>query len=273
MLYFVSGFSQDDNGISIPSLKIADTLSADSLKNDSSTVNKVNIDTLSSPDALEFPVKYIAKDSIRIDMKSKKVYLFGKSEVYYENIELKAENIDIDMDSNIVTARGKQDSTGKHFGEPVFSENGSEVNSHEMKYNFNTKKGLIVDAVTHEGENYIHGEKIYKTPDDILYIKHGKYTTCNLRHPHYWFSTKRLKIIPEDKIITGPANLVIEGAPTPIGIPFGFFPNSGGAVHMSDTQSLNSTGVIWCLESDTGKAKHCLKNTPTQIRAVRGLKL
>ncbi|MDG1477471.1 MAG: putative LPS assembly protein LptD, partial [Vicingaceae bacterium] len=114
----------------------------------------------------------------------------------------------------------------KYFGEPVFSENGSEVNSHEMKYNFNTKKGLIIDAVTHEGENYIHGEKIYKTPDDILYIKHGKYTTCNLRHPHYWFSANKLKIIPEDKIITGPANLVIEGVPTPLGIPFGFFPNS-----------------------------------------------
>lgn len=226
MLCFLLGFSQDDSGLSIPPLKIADTLSVDSVKNDSTTVNNLSVDTLSSPDALEFPVRYLAKDSIRIDMKSKKVYLFGEAEVYYEDIELKAENIEIDMDSNVVTARGKQDSTGKYFGEPVFSENGSEVNSHEMKYNFNTKKGLIVDAVTHEGENYIHGEKIYKTPDDILYIKHGKYTTCNLKHPHYWFSANKLKIIPEDKIVTGPANLVIEGIPTPLGIPFGFFPNS-----------------------------------------------
>ena len=226
MLCSILSFAQNDNGPTIPPLEFTDTLTIDTLKTDSSTVNKVSIDTLNSPDALEFPVRYLATDSIRIDMKSKKVYLFGKSEVYYEDIELKAEMIEIDMDSNIVTARGKQDSTGKYFGEPVFSENGSEVNSHEMKYNFNTKKGLIIDAVTHEGENYIHGEKIYKTPDDILYIKHGKYTTCNLRHPHYWFSSNKLKIIPEDKIITGPANLVIEGVPTPLGIPFGFFPNS-----------------------------------------------
>lgn len=226
LLYTVFSFAQNDNGPTIPSLKIEDTLNINSLIKDTSILKKVAIDTLTSPDALEFPVKYAAKDSIRIDMESKLVYLFGESEVYYENIELKAENIEINMDSNIVTARGKQDSTGKYYGEPIFSENGSVVNSHEIKYNFNTKKGLITDAVTHEGENYIHGEKIYKTPDDILYIKHGKYTTCNLKHPHYWFNASKLKIIPEDKIITGPANLVIEGVPTPLGIPFGFFPNS-----------------------------------------------
>jgi len=193
---------------------------------DSTIIDSTAVDTLSSPDALKSTVTYKAVDSIRIDMNSKLVYLFGKSEVYYENVELKSEEIEIDMDSSIVEARGKQDSLGEYFGEPVFSENGSIVNSHEMKYNFDTKKGLITEAITHEGENYIHGEKIYKTPDDILFIKNGKYTTCNLDHPHYFFSARKLKIIPEDKIVTGPANLVIEDVPTPIAIPFGFFPNS-----------------------------------------------
>ncbi|PCJ25277.1 MAG: hypothetical protein COA97_08110 [Flavobacteriales bacterium] len=191
-----------------------------------STDTVLTIDTLISPDALKSKITYKAMDSIRIDMKSQLVYLFGKSEVYYEAIELTAEEIEIDMDSSIVTARGKKDSLGKYFGEPIFTEKSSVVNSHEMKYNFETKKGLILDAITHEGENYIHGEKIYKTPDDILYIKNGKYTTCNLDNPHYHFAARKLKIIPNDKIITGPANLVIEGVPTPIGIPFGFFPNS-----------------------------------------------
>jgi lipopolysaccharide assembly outer membrane protein LptD (OstA) len=220
-----------DLELSIPPFPESDTLKFDSLPSDSTNIDSLTndtlaVDTIYSPDALESKIIYIAKDSIRIDMKSKMVYLFGQAEVYYEDIELTAEEIEIDMDSNIVTARGKQDSTGKFYGEPVFTEKGSVVNSHEMKYNFETKKGLIIDAVTHEGENYIHGDKIYKTPDDILYIRHGKYTTCNLRHPHYWFSAGKLKIIPNDKIITGPANLVIEGAPTPIAIPFGFFPNS-----------------------------------------------
>lgn len=195
-------------------------------KTDSTKVDSVRMEDLTSGDALKSKVTYIAKDSIRIDIKNKLVYLFGSSEVYYENIELKAEDIEINMDSNIILAKGKQDSLGKYVGEPIFKEGGQEVKSHEMKYNFKTKKGVIYNAMTHEGENYIHGDKIYKTPDDILYIKNGKYTTCNLNHPHYFFSTNKLKIIPDDKIVTGPANLVIEDVPTPIAIPFGFFPNS-----------------------------------------------
>jgi len=154
------------------------------------------------------------------------VYLFGKVEVYYEDIELKAEEIEINLDSNLVMARGKQDSTGKFYGEPVMKEAGKEFQAHDIKYNFNTKKGIITEVMTHEGESYIHGKKVYKTPDNVMYIRNGKYTTCNLKHPHYYFSSAKLKIIPKDKIVTGPANLVIEDVPTPIGIPFGFFPNT-----------------------------------------------
>ena len=199
---------------------------ADTTIIDTSIVDTVIVDTLTSPDALKSTVTYKALDSIRIDMKSKLVYLFGQSEVYYEDSELKAEVIEIDMDSNVVTANGKQDSLGKYYGEPKMKESGKEFDAHEIKYNMKTKKGLVVDAVTHEGENYIHGHKVYIQPDKTSYIKNGKYTTCNLKHPHYYFSANKLKIIPEDKIITGPANLVIEDVPTPIAIPFGFFPNS-----------------------------------------------
>ena len=159
-------------------------------------------------------------------MKNKMVYLYGNVEVYYDDIELKAEEVEINIDSNIVIARGKQDSLGKFYGEPVMKEAGKVFNAHEIKYNFKTKKGIITEVMTHEGESYIHGKKVYKTPDNVMYIRHGKYTTCNEKHPHYYFSASKLKIIPKDKIVTGPANLVIEDVPTPIGIPFGFFPNT-----------------------------------------------
>lgn len=198
-----------------------------SLTTDSSTQELTLVETLEvSPDAIESKVTYQAKDSIRMDLKKKKVYLYGNAEAYYEDITITAEIIVIDIDSNSVSARGVQDTLGKFYGEPVFTQAASKMKAHEIKYNFKTEKGLITEAMTHEGENYIHGEKIYKSADDILYIKHGKYTTCNAVHPHYYFNASKLKIIPDDKIITGPANLVIEGIPTPIGIPFGFFPNS-----------------------------------------------
>lgn len=191
------------------------------------TVSIVQLsDTMISKDALSSKLQYKATDSIRYDMKNRFVYLFGKVEVYYEDIELKAEEIEINLDSNLVMARGKQDSTGKFYGEPVMKEAGKEFQAHDIKYNFNTKKGIITEVMTHEGESYIHGKKVYKTPDNVMYIKNGKYTTCNAPHPHYYFSSSKLKIIPKDKIVTGPANLVIEDVPTPIGIPFGFFPNT-----------------------------------------------
>jgi lipopolysaccharide assembly outer membrane protein LptD (OstA) len=205
----------------LPSLGVAQT---DSLKTDSVVV--LSIDSFISKDALESKVKYKATDSIRFDMKTQQVFLFGESEIYYEDIELKAEEIESNLDSNVVTARGKQDSTGKYFGEPIFKQATKEFNAHQIKYNFNTKKGLITDVKTQEGGGYIHGNKIYKNPDNVLYIKNGKYTTCNLAEPHYHFGATKLKVIPNDKIITGPADLFIENAPTPFAIPFGFFPNS-----------------------------------------------
>lgn len=204
----------------------------ENLINDSKSIDSIitletPIETIAfSPDAIKSKVTYHATDSIRMDIKKQKVYLYGNAEAYYEDIVIKAEVIEIDMDSNTVAAKGIQDTLGKYHGTPVFTQAGSEMKAHEIKYNFKTEKGLITEAVTHEGENYIHGDKIYKSADNILYIKHGKYTTCNAEKPHYYFNASKLKIIPDDKIITGPANLVIEGIPTPIGIPFGFFPNS-----------------------------------------------
>ncbi len=204
-----------------PNLLIAqqDTLQTDS-------VIVLSIDSFISKDAMKSKVEYKAKDSIRFDMKSQQIFLFGESEVHYEDLELKAEEIESDLDSNIVTARGKQDSTQKYFGEPYFKQGEKEFYAHQIKYNFNSKKGLISDVKTQEGEGYIHGQKIYKNPDNILYIRNGKYTTCNLAEPHYHFGATKLKIIPNDKIITGPADLFIEKSPTPFAIPFGFFPNT-----------------------------------------------
>ena len=204
-----------------PNLLIAQQ---DTIKSDSVMV--LSIDSFISKDAMKAKVEYKARDSIRFDMKSQQIFLFGESEVHYEDLELKAEEIESDLDSNIVTARGKQDSTQKYFGEPYFKQGEKEFYAHEIKYNFNTKKGLISDVKTQEGEGYIHGQKIYKNPDNILYIRNGKYTTCNLAEPHYHFGATKLKIIPNDKIITGPADLFIESAPTPFAIPFGFFPNT-----------------------------------------------
>ena len=90
------------------------------------------------------------------------------------------------------------------------------------------KKVRSLTSITQEGEGYIHGEVVKKDPENNFFIKKGQYTTCDLDTPHFAITSNRLKVINNNKIVTGPAYLTIEGVPTPLIIPFGFFPNKKG---------------------------------------------
>jgi hypothetical protein len=177
---------------------------------------------------LDSPVIYSAKDSMRINVKEKKLYLYGDAEVNYKEINLKSAYIELDFGKNTLFAEGIKDSLGRESGRPEFKEGVQVIKSKTILYNFETKKGLITDVITQEADGYIHGDTVKKMEDDIMFIKHGKYTTCEDDHPHFYFNISKLKVIPDDKIISGPANLVVEDVPTPLAIPFGFFPNKKG---------------------------------------------
>lgn len=174
---------------------------------------------------LKSKVHYTADDSIRFAVQEKKVYLFGNADITYEQINLKAAYIIIDWNTNTVFATGAADSTGKIQGEPVFTENGQSFRTKEITYNFETKKGKIKEVITTEGEGHIHGEVVKKTDDDNYFISKGGYTTCDQDHPHFLIASNKLKVIPNDKVVTGPAYLTIEDVPMPLVLPFGYFPN------------------------------------------------
>jgi hypothetical protein len=177
---------------------------------------------------LDAPVEYTARDSMRFDVQAKKIYLYGEAQVDYETIKLTGGYIEIDLNIKTIFAKGVIDSLGKEIEKPVFEDKGQSFTTKEMSFNFDTKKGLIKDVITKEGEGYIHGESVKKMENDVMYIKSGKYTTCDNPEPHFHIHATRLKIIPNDKIITGPAVLKIENLPTPLALPFGFFPNKVG---------------------------------------------
>lgn len=192
----------------------ADTIAADSLKK--------------SSDAIKSPVKYHAADSISFDLKSRKVYLYKDSEIDYEKINLKAANIEIDFPTDMINAYGREDSTGKLVDKPIFTEGGKEYKSNIMQYNYKTKKGYIKKVKTREGEGYLHGKTIKKMPDNTINVRDGSYTTCSLDDPHFELRYTKAKVIPKDKIVSGPAYMVIEDVPIPLFLPFGFFPNKQG---------------------------------------------
>ncbi len=182
--------------------------------------------TTSGNSSLRTKVIYSATDSIIMDNREQKAYLFGDAVVEYEDIKLKAAVIEINFEKSLAVAKGVPDSTGKLVGTPVFYEKTHEYKAKEMVYNFETKKGIIREARTQEGQGYIHGYKVKLASDNVFYIKNGKYTTCNLDHPHFYIKAGKLKIINNDKIVTGPAYMAIEDVPTPLAVPFGFFPNN-----------------------------------------------
>lgn len=177
---------------------------------------------------LSSKVEYKAKDSIRFDVRNKKVYLYNEAEIHYEEITLTAHYIEIDWNTNILHAESGLDSAGKPVGKPRYKEKDQFFDAEKMDYNFETKKGRIVKVITAEGEGHIHGEVVKKMDENYFYIKEGGYTTCVDEHPHFLIKSNKLKVIPNDKVVTGPAYLTFEEVPTPLVLPFGFFPNKRG---------------------------------------------
>jgi len=187
------------------------------------------VDSLSAggkEETLEARVDYKANDSTLFDLVNKKVFLYGNAVINYKDINLQAAYIEINFEKNEVYATGMPDSTGKPIGVPVFKQGDQTFKSQVMRYNFRSKKGFISKVITEDGSGYLHGETVKKMGDDVINISKGSYTTCNLEeHPHFEFRYGKSEVIPKKRIVTGPAYLVIEDVPTPLMLPFGWFPN------------------------------------------------
>ena len=178
--------------------------------------------------AISSKVVYSATDSIRLDLENQKVFLFRDADISYEKIKQKAGYIEIDFKTNILTAKPLVDTANVEIGLPEFSEGSQSFISKEMRYNFETKKGFIKNVITQEGQGYLHGEVVKKMDNDVSNMKGGGYTTCNLDHPHFSLKFTKAKVIPNNKIVTGPAYMTIEDVPLPFILPFGLFPNKRG---------------------------------------------
>ena len=175
---------------------------------------------------LDYEVRFSAKDSVV--MYGKKITrMFGESDIKYDRINLTASDLTMDMDKHEVVAVGVPDSTGELQGKPVFQDESGKYESKTMTYNFKSKKGIITDIVTEQGEGYLTGGVTKKMENDEYYIQDGKYTTCdNHDHPHFYFQLTKAKVRPKKDVVTGPAYMVLEDLPLPIAVPFGFFPFS-----------------------------------------------
>lgn len=194
----------------------ADTLAADSLASD--TAKKV---------VIEAPIDYIAKDSIVVSFDGQEVYLYNDAKINYQDIELTAYYMVLNLETKEIYAEGRIDSTGTLIGKPVFQEGDDRFESKTLRYNFQTQKGIITDVITEQGDGFVHSSRTKKISKDEFVLQKGKYTTCDAEHPHFYLHLSKAKVISKKKIITGPAYMVLEDFPLyfPV-LPFGYFPNS-----------------------------------------------
>lgn len=192
------------------------------------SISKAPTDTLSkkkkTSTPLDAPVKYSAKDSavFTVDGSAK---LYGDGNVKYQNIELGAGIIAMNLDSTTVHAYGVVDSLGVLQGKPVFKEGETAYDTKMISYNFRTKKAAIRDILTQQGEGYFTGSLAKKDSHDNLCIQNARYTTCDHHDcPHFYMQLTRAKFKANKNVVTGPAFLVISDIPTPLFVPFFFFP-------------------------------------------------
>lgn len=179
--------------------------------------------------ALDAEVKYQAEDSIVFNLREKGAKLYGSATVDYEKINLKAATIEQNWVTNEVIALPVTDSLGNLQGKPKFKDGDQEFESRKMIYNFKSKKARISQMVTNEGESYLIGQEVKLNPDQSVYIKNTKYTTCShTDHPHFYLNLYKAKIIPNKSVVSGPANMVVEGIPVPLGLPFAIIPTQRG---------------------------------------------
>ncbi|MDC0231559.1 putative LPS assembly protein LptD, partial [Aureispira] len=187
-----------------------------------------------SPDSITLPVQYESADSMIYDLAERKVYMYDNAEVFYEQYNLKAGYIEFNFVSNVATATCLLDSAGNEIQCPFFDDKSQQFTSRRIEFNFKTKKGKVYDASTQQGDGYLVSNStkfISKDADstvdntqNILYSQGCIYTTCDHKHPHFGIRASKAKIIPGKLIVVGPSFLEIMGSPTPLILPFGFFP-------------------------------------------------
>ena len=210
----------------------SDTIGMDSLQRAIWMHNKVVDDSLrldslnrQRKNGIDSPVEFSANDSLIYEAGTGMAHLFGSSHVKYQNMDLQSEKIYMCLDSSLVHATGARDTSNRElFGTPVFKMGSDTYESDTMAFNFKTKKGLIQQVYTEQEDGFLTSELSKRGSNGELFLRHGRYTTCDEPHPDFYLALSRAKVRPGKDVIFGPAYLVVCDVPMPFAIPYGFFP-------------------------------------------------
>jgi len=208
-------------------VRVADSLAATSriVVQDTLKAGTVNDTVKTKTSLLTDVITYKAEDYMRISQKENRMYLFDQAQITYGDIVITAGLIILDNEKNEVYAYGIPDSTGAYSQRPIFTQAQNTVEPDSIRFNFNSKKALIYNSRTEEGGFKVVGEITKRENDSVYFMKNVRFTTSeNVEDPDYYFYARKIKFVPKKKIVTGLVNMFIADVPTPLGLPFGYFP-------------------------------------------------
>ncbi|MCD0468567.1 putative LPS assembly protein LptD [Flavobacterium sp. JAS] len=222
-------------------------------KSTTTVTDTIKLDTVRPKKTfLDGKVKYRAKDYAKIDQKKKLITLYNEAELYYKDVELKSGIIVLNYEKDEVYAGRIKDSAGVLSQYPNFKQGASEVQPDSIRFNFKTKKALIFNSRTEQGEFKIKAAVTKKENDSVYFLKGARFTTAkDIDNPEYYFQTNKVKFIPGKKVITGLTNMVIADVPTPLALPFAYFPMS---------QEKSVSGIIIPSYNDSNTRGFSLQN-------------
>ncbi len=204
----------------------------DSLAKASTDTTKIDsLKAVKSPSGIDSVVTYSSTDSVIYSLSTKTMFMYGKGNIRYKELGLKAEKIDVNWNTSTLDAQGVPDSTDTsktgYRGLPDLIDGNETYRGMRVAYNFKTKKGKIGAGTTEMEDGYYRGEEIKRVSSDVLFISDGKYTTCDAEHPHYYFASPRMKMVVKEKIVARPMYLYVDDVPI-FALPFGVFPTERG---------------------------------------------
>lgn len=189
-------------------------------------VDTVKTDTIAPPDeTLKDVVDYYGEDYVYMHRQENKIYMYNKAYIIYEDMRIDAGLIILDYNKKEVYAKGIMDSLGNYSQLPVFVQGTNKVEPDSIRFNYDTQKALIFNSRTEQGEFKVKAEVSKRENDSVVYLNNVKFTTAkDIDNPEYYFYSRKVKFVPQKKIVTGLTNMYIADVPTPLGLPFGYFP-------------------------------------------------
>lgn len=220
-------------------ISVSDTLTDVEIVNDTIPDQNILSDSVKSngisPDAVDQVIDYTSKDSILFSLTEEKMYLYGTGDITAKEMNLKSAYVEISTDESYLYSESVLDSTGTNYQKPILKQDDETFTVNSIKYNFKTKKAIVKDVKTQQEQGYLHSDIAKMQTNKEFHIKSGKFTTCDLDHPHFYIKLTKAKKIPDKHTISGPMYFVIADIPLYfIGLPFGMLPN----------QKKNTSGLI-----------------------------